>query len=362
MKLKQVQINNHYGMHGVHRNIQVYEMTTDRCSASPMEGYKGTEVTLVDQPAWNEKFSAWQVTGANVTGNNLILNNDVTAKAVYETAKNLTLQTDGHGSIASTRMSGFIGDQATLSNTPNEDYTFSAYTITGATLTGNKFNFNGANVTAKAWFKDTSKELLADTNQWDIWVPKRATSLNPTVDRIGCSFDNQGYRYIVYCVNCTFMYDGIVSVRPNTPQSFPAINTYWHFRRYNNALYCGKIARGSNANYTNNIVTWHNGAATNSASIGSSDGDLDGTWIQCSDFYQYPSFKLILDRNTSQCSAYYGYGSNADVYQGYADVATTANATQLQAECNADENAKVNAKVRIYGCTTFDKAAACRYS
>lgn len=143
-------------MHGVHRNIQVYEMTTDRCSASPMEGYKGTEVTLVDQPAWNEKFSAWQVTGANVTGNNLILNNDVTAKAVYETAKNLTLQTDGHGSIASNRMSGFIGDLATLSNSnPAQYYAFSGYSITGATLTGNKFNFVGNNVTAKAWFTMT---------------------------------------------------------------------------------------------------------------------------------------------------------------------------------------------------------------
>lgn len=49
-------------------------------------------------------------------------------------------------------MSGFIGDQATLSNTPDSTYVFSGYTLTGANLTGNKFNFIGNDVTAKAWF------------------------------------------------------------------------------------------------------------------------------------------------------------------------------------------------------------------
>ena len=152
MKLKQVQINNRYGMHGVHRNIPVYEMNTVHCSASPMEGYKGTEVTLIDDAAWNEKFSAWALTGATATGNNIVLNNDVTAQGIYETAKNVTLQATDGGSIAADRVSGFIGDSVTLSNTPNSGYEFSAYTLTGANLTGNKFNLTGSDVTAKAWF------------------------------------------------------------------------------------------------------------------------------------------------------------------------------------------------------------------
>ena len=146
-------IKNRYSTHGIHRNIPVYEMNTVHCSASPMEGYKGTEVTLIDDAAWNEKFSAWALTGATATGNNIILNNDVTAQGIYETAKNVTLQTDGGGTINSTKMSGFIGDQATLSNTPDSTHVFSGYTITGATLTGSNFNFIGNDVTAKAWFK-----------------------------------------------------------------------------------------------------------------------------------------------------------------------------------------------------------------
>jgi len=156
MRTEKHRIKNRYSTHGIHRNIPVYEMNTVNCSASPMEGYKGTEVTLIDNAAWNEKFSAWALTGATATGNNIVLNNDVTAQGIYETAKNVTLQTDGHGTIAASRVSGFIGDQVVLSNTANNDYAFSKYTITGANLTGNKFNFIGSNVTAKAWFNYVS--------------------------------------------------------------------------------------------------------------------------------------------------------------------------------------------------------------
>lgn len=153
MRIEKHIIKNRYSTHGIHRNIPVYEMNTVHCSASPIEGYKGTEVTLIDNAAWNEKFSAWALTGATATGNNIVLNNDVTAQGIYETAKNVTLQTDGGGTINSTKMSGFIGDQATLSNTPDATHVFSGYTITGATLTGSNFNFIGNDVTAKAWFK-----------------------------------------------------------------------------------------------------------------------------------------------------------------------------------------------------------------
>ena len=152
MKKEKHYLNRVYGGHQLSRYIDVYEVTTNGCSSSPMSGYKGTEATLVDQPAWNEKFSSYSITGATLTGNNFILNNDVTAQANYETAKNLTLQTDGHGTIASTKSSGFINDTATLSNTASSGYGFSGYSITGATLTGSNFKFTGSNITAKAWF------------------------------------------------------------------------------------------------------------------------------------------------------------------------------------------------------------------
>lgn len=176
MKKEKHYINKVYGNHQLSRYIDVYEVSANRCHSVPESGYKGTEATLVDDPAWNEKFSSYSITGATLTGNNFILNNDVTAQANYETAKNLTLLTEGHGTIAANKMSGFIGDQVTLSNTAATNYSFSGYTITGATLTGNKFNFTGSNVTAKAWYigytasaLDTPslRECTAFTGKWD---------------------------------------------------------------------------------------------------------------------------------------------------------------------------------------------------
>lgn len=69
------------------------------------------------------------------------------------TPHTITLQNDGHGTIAASKPSAFSGEQITLSNTPATNYQFSGYTITGATLTGNVFNMPDNNVTAKAWFK-----------------------------------------------------------------------------------------------------------------------------------------------------------------------------------------------------------------
>ena len=131
----------------------MYELNTVNCSADKTTGYKGDTITITGTPAWNEKTSSYSVTGATLTGNQFdFTGSDVTAQANYETAKNVTLQTDGHGTISANKTSGFIGDTVTLANTANVGYVFSTYTLTGANLTGNQFNLTGSNVTAKATF------------------------------------------------------------------------------------------------------------------------------------------------------------------------------------------------------------------
>ena len=64
----------------------------------------------------------------------------------------VTTSTDGHGTMTASPMSGFSGTNVTLSNTPNANYGFSGYSITGATLTGNQFTLVNSDVTAKANF------------------------------------------------------------------------------------------------------------------------------------------------------------------------------------------------------------------
>lgn len=146
-------LNHHTACHKLSRYLDVYELNTVNCSADNTTGYKGDTITITGTPAWNQRTSSYSVTGATLTGNQFDFNgSDVTAEAKYETAKNVTLQATDGGSITASRVSGFSGDSVTLSNTANSGYEFSAYTLTGANLTGSTFKLTGSDVTAKAWF------------------------------------------------------------------------------------------------------------------------------------------------------------------------------------------------------------------
>ena len=169
-------LNHHTAGHKLSRYLDVYELNTVNCSADKTTGYKGDTITITGTPAWNEKTSSYSVTGATLTGNQFdFTGSDVTAQANYETAKNVTLQTNGFGSISATPMSGFIGDKVTLSNTPNPGSEFSAYLITGATLIDNIFTLTGTDVTAKAVF---TRPLNAKTVRLEF----ESTSYDPRYD------------------------------------------------------------------------------------------------------------------------------------------------------------------------------------
>ena len=63
------------------------------------------------------------------------------------------IQTEG-GTISAVPVTGINGTTVTLSNTPNQYYTFNGYTVNGATLYGgNKFDFDNSDVTVSASFK-----------------------------------------------------------------------------------------------------------------------------------------------------------------------------------------------------------------
>lgn len=71
----------------------------------------------------------------------------------------VTTSTDGHGTMTANPMSGFSGTNVTLSNTPNTNYGFSGYSITGATLIGNQFTLNN-DVTARAGFSAVPQYVI----------------------------------------------------------------------------------------------------------------------------------------------------------------------------------------------------------
>lgn len=76
----------------------------------------------------------------------------------------LTLLDSEGGSISASRTNGYEFDIATLSNTTaNENYKFSSYNITGATLTGDQFTFETSDVKVQGNFEHNKTLTLIDS-------------------------------------------------------------------------------------------------------------------------------------------------------------------------------------------------------
>ena len=67
--------------------------------------------------------------------------------------RTLTLQTDGHGTLTATTLTGLPGDTVTLTPTYNTYYRFNNYSVTGGTIAGNTFTFGNEDATVQANFK-----------------------------------------------------------------------------------------------------------------------------------------------------------------------------------------------------------------
>lgn len=96
-------VNGIYGGHQLARYVDVYELSAVDCYATQYSGYRGTEVTLVDNPPAGYNFSHWDITGATLTGNNFIMNNDVTARAAYTHDPSAVYYTHANNLICTSR-------------------------------------------------------------------------------------------------------------------------------------------------------------------------------------------------------------------------------------------------------------------
>ena len=99
--------------------------------------------------------------GFSLAFNNKTLLNNSNEMFWQRNIYQVTTSTNGNGTMTASPMSGFSGTVVTLSNTPNANYSFAGYSVTGATLTGDQFTLNN-DVTAKANFK--SYELIYSSN------------------------------------------------------------------------------------------------------------------------------------------------------------------------------------------------------
>ena len=107
-------------------NLNLLQNEYGLISADVLSGYDGDVVTLSNTPSAGYQFAAYSLTGAELSGNQFAFSgSNVTAEGAFEEAiYTLTLQTDGHGTIAATQTTGHAGDTVTLSNTYNTYYRF----------------------------------------------------------------------------------------------------------------------------------------------------------------------------------------------------------------------------------------------
>ena len=135
-----------------------FDVTTDGgyIEASNTAGYPGELNVLTGVPVTEAyKCSGFNITGASLTGNEFKYgNSNVSAEALFEHSRDLTLVPNEHATLSADKMSGFSGDVVTVDATTDEGWYFTGLNVTGATATGNKFMFVGENVTAEGLYTD----------------------------------------------------------------------------------------------------------------------------------------------------------------------------------------------------------------
>lgn len=158
-------------------NLYLQQQTGGTITADIMSGYDGDIITLSNTADVGYTFNTYNLTGATLTGNQFEFSgSDVTAEPDYtHNVYSVSITQVAGGTVNASPSTGYYGTQVTLSNTPSSEYTFGSYSITGATLTSNKFNFEESNVTAKGSFTQKTYSLTLQTDGHGKLVASKVT-------------------------------------------------------------------------------------------------------------------------------------------------------------------------------------------
>lgn len=134
-------------------------------SSNKLSGWWNDEVTLYNTPSAHYDFNGYSITGSTLYDNNKFKFNgsSVSAEAIFTPwpVRNVNLVQTSGGTINASPMTGYDGDTVVLTNEPSSHFSLNSYGLTGATLEGDSFVFNGSNVTANAiWQQDPIYTVL----------------------------------------------------------------------------------------------------------------------------------------------------------------------------------------------------------
>lgn len=233
----------------VQRNVVLSQQTGGTIAATPISGYDGDIITLSNTADAGYTFNTYNLTGATLTGNQFMLSgSDVSAEPDFtHNVYNVSItQVDG-GTVNASPSTGYYGTQVTLSNTPSSEYTFGSYSITGATLTGNTFNFEESDVTAKGSFTQKTYTLTLQTDGHGKLVASKVTGHKNDTITLTPSYSSY-YRFNNYSVTGGSVNGNTFTITANaTAKANFKVNAFTATGTFNWANVTGRIAKGSTA-------------------------------------------------------------------------------------------------------------------
>ena len=135
-------------------------------------------------------YASWPEKGYEVA------DSDINVTVTYP-IYNLTLQTDGHGTLTAETLTGYPGDTSILTYAANSNYAFSGYSIVGGgSLQNNTYTFGNKDGIVKAWFSAIPTSALYYSTD-SVWAGKSETiSINKpctAFQYVAIQFNQSGY-------------------------------------------------------------------------------------------------------------------------------------------------------------------------
>lgn len=141
----------------------------------------GKATSPADPTADGWAFKGWYTEQECTTGYNFdsTVTKNITLYAKWEAnTYTVTVQDDGHGSVSASPASATMGEEITLTATPNTGYQFKVWEVVsgGVTITNDKFTMPAEDVTVKATFEAAAYTVTLETNGGTIASGKEVTS------------------------------------------------------------------------------------------------------------------------------------------------------------------------------------------
>lgn len=325
------------------RNIYLVQTEGGIISAIPISGYDGDEITLSNTPSSKYEFNSYGITGATLTGNKFVLSgSDVTANASWKKILSLVLQQTTGGTISANKLSGYVGDVITLSNTPSSDYYFNNYNITGATLTGNQFKFGTSDVTAAGSFA----QGIAGPVKFSIVGEFAPSAKNGDWSAMNQIAYGQEYDPLVYALPVVLSTTGNIPsewIKEINGSSFFIPNDT-NYRPCSSHLVARLGQVGEFLNVSNDIYDW--GWASGMSAYSAEPHyvhEYGGNWIYLSDHAQWFKMQPHGDVGGNWTNGWVSVGNEG-----------TSAAFINHWSAIPDMTAKLSARTNVYGGATYD--------